>query len=73
MVVPDAENRAVGVAVANPAAASSGQTSALRAVGLPASRIVTVKPTASAICDASVRCQINRYSDSSWLFSSPCT
>ena len=37
------------------------------------SRTVTVVPVASAICDASVRCQINRYSDSSWPLSSPAT
>ena len=30
-------------------------------------------PVASAICDASVRCQIIRYSARSWLFSSPLT
>ena len=34
---------------------------------------MTVVPVASAICEASVRCQISRYSDSSWLFSSPAT
>ena len=34
------------------------------------SRTDTVVPTASAICEASVRCQIMRYSDSSWPFSS---
>ena len=37
------------------------------------SRTVTVNPVASAICDASVRCQTSRYSASSWLFISPCT
>ena len=37
------------------------------------SRTLTVTPAASAICDASVRCQIRRYSESSWLFSSPST
>ena len=34
---------------------------------------MTVVPVASAICDASVRCQIKRYSDSSWPLSSPAT
>ena len=33
-------------------------------------RTVTVVPVASAICDANVRCQIRRYSERSWLFSS---
>ena len=31
---------------------------------------MTVVPVASAICDANVRCQIKRYSERSWPFSS---
>src|SRR5215213_4656959 len=57
MVVPEAAN----------------SQSVARCVDTAPIRTLTVVPVASAICDASVRCQISRYSDSSCPLSSPCT
>ena len=48
IVVPDAAN---SQSVSSPVA---------RSVELAASRTLTVTPVASAICEASVRCQISR-------------
>ena len=55
-----------------PDAANSQSTISpvVRSVAGAVSRTLTVTPVASAICEASVRCQISRYSASSWLFSS---
>ena len=53
-----------------PEAANSASVPVVGALAVAPRRIETVVPTASAICEARVRCQMSRYSDISWPLSS---